>query len=280
MVTDDPKDNPVFEGTRVDLGEDLLEATRVLERPTETPPAEEQADQKDDEFQKGVILMNERLFEDAKKVFRKVLRQDPTHEGAQKCLEEISKIELQDLLAGESGKKRLGNLNASENENPEQVLEKLEKDLHINVAKAELKPVPDLFADAQALATYRERVMETAIALSPRDRIDVGIAHLEMGLFDVAQAIFETVVRYEAHKVVGMYLLGLALIHGGKAIEASIRIEPFARDLTLSESQKSDFLYLMGLAFERLHDMKKAREFYRRVHLLNPKYRDVVEKLK
>lgn len=279
MVTDDPKDNPAFEGTRVDLGEDLLEATRVMQRPAPATP-EEKVSQKEDEFQKGVILLNERLFEDAKKVFRKVLRQDPTNKAAQKHLEEISKIELQDLLAGDSAKKRLGNLNSAENENPEQVLERLEKDLHINMAKSDLKPVPDLFADAQALAQYRERVMETASALSPRDRIDLGIAHLEMGLFDVAQAIFETVLRNEAHKVVGMYLFGLALIHGGKAIEASIRIEPFARDLTLSESQKSDFLYLMGLAFERLHDMKKAREFYRRVHLLNPKYRDVVEKLK
>jgi hypothetical protein len=36
----------------------------------------------------------------------------------------------------------------------------------------------------------------------------------------------------------------------------------------------------MGMAFERLNDARKAREFFRRVHTLNPKYRDVVDKLK
>lgn len=271
---DDPKESPVFEGTRVDLGEDLIEATRVLAR------AEAAAETEADEFQKGEILLNERLLDDAKKVFRKILRQDPSHEGARRRLDEISKIELQDLLGGEASKKRLGSFGTQVDETPEQVLERLEKDLHISVAKAELKPIPDLFKDQSSLAKYSEHVLNTVTALTPRDRIDVGIAHLEMGLFDVAQAIFETVVRYEDYKVTGMYLLGLSLIYGGKAIEASIRLEPLARDLTLLESQKADFLYLMALAFERLHDERKAREFFRRVYLLNPKYRDVVEKLK
>jgi tetratricopeptide (TPR) repeat protein len=268
LVMDDPKDDPLFEGTRVDLGEDLLEGTHS-----------EPIQQEDDDLQRGEILMNERLFDDAKKIFRKILRQDPANVIAKQRLDEILKIEWQDLLGGEAPKKRLGSLGSSDDENPSHVLERLEKELHINLSKTELKPVPDLFPDQMALAKYRDRLMESVVALPPRDRIDIGIAHLEMGLFEVAQTIFETVVRYEEHKLSGMYLLGLALIYGDKAIEASIRLEPLARELTLSEEQKTHFLYLMGLAFERLRDVKKAREFYRRVHLLNSRYRDVVEKL-
>ena len=87
-------------------------------------------------------------------------------------------------------------------------------------------------------------------------------------------------VRYDEFKIAGMYLLGLSLILGGKAIEATIRLEPLCRDLTLAEGPKTDFLYLMGLAFERLNDTRKAREFFRRVFMMNPRYRDVPEKLK
>ena len=275
---DDPQDRPKFEGTSVDLGEDLLEnnllAATVPSQVVSTNTVEQ------DELQKGEILMRERLFEDAKKVFRKLLRQDPTNETARSHLDAIAKVELHELLGDEAPRKKMHKVGTVEEESPESVLARLEKDLQFSIEKTELRPVPDLFKDETSFQKYKDRVVETVLAIPPRDRMDVGIAHLEMGLFEVAQAVFETVIRYEEHRIVGMYLFGVALICGGRAIEATIRIEPMARDLTLSESQKTDFLYLMGLAFERLSDERKAREFYRRVFTLNPKYRDVVGKLK
>lgn len=275
---DDPRERPDFEGTSVDLGEDLLDSNSSISKVENTPASSSAAER--DELQKGEILMRENLFEDAKKVFRKLLRQDPTNETARSHLDAIAKVELHELLDGEAPRKKMRKVGAVEEESPDAVMARLEKDLHLSLEKSELRAVPDLFKDETAFQKYKDRVMDTVIAIPPRDRMDIGIAHLEMGLFEVAQSIFETVVRYDEHKIVGMYLLGVALIGGGRAIEATIRIEPLARDLTLSESQKTDFLYLMGLAFERLSDERKAREFYRRVFTLNPKYRDVVGKLK
>lgn len=268
-----------FEGTMVDLGEDLLERTRTSIAP-KTPQPDVLIDDEADDLQKGEILMNERLFDDAKKVFRKILRKNPLHDAAKKHLEEIQRQEIQDLLGAESPRRRLGGGEQTESEIAASGLASLEKELHISFEKFELKPVPDLFRDNSASERYKDKVLALVAASDPRDRLDFGVAHLEMGLYDVAQAIFETVLRHEKYRVVGMYLLGLALIYGGNSIEATIRLEPMARDLTLSEPQKTDFLYLMGLAFERLADSRKAREFFRRVYLLNPKYRDVVEKLK
>lgn len=285
-----------FEGTQVDLGEDLLEATRAIVRSREGKAGKTSAtktrgagkavgdDSPDfnvqEEIQRGEIFFNERLFDDAKKVFRKVLRSDPNNSTAKQFLDEIQRSEIQDLLGGEAPRKRLGSNTATDDDDPQIVLEKLEKELRISVSKSELRPVPDLFRDEAELARYKRQVLEVADSLPPKDRMDVGIAHLEMGFYDIAQSIFESVIHADSAKHTGMYLLGLSLIYGGKAIEATIRLEPLCRDLTLVEGPKTDFLYLMGLAFEHLNDQRKAREFYRRVFTLNPRYRDVVDKLK
>ena len=140
--------------------------------------------------------------------------------------------------------------------------------------------MPDLFAKEGIHEAYRKRVVAAALALPPRERIDLGVAHLEMGLYETALQIFETVVRYSDYRIEGTYLLGLALIAGGKAIAATLKLEPLVRDFTLAESEKTDLLYLMGMAFEALSDLKRAHEFFRRVYRLNPKYRDVADKVK
>ena len=275
----------------VDMGEDLLEATGTDAQPgTQAPSAKTSTPAAPtskvpvfdvlEEVQRGEILHAERLFDEAKKVFRKILRRSPGNETAKKFLDDIQRQEIQDLLGGEAPRKRLGALDTSEEDNPARVVEKLEKELRINLDRADIKPVPDLFDSIEAFGRYREKILETSISLPARDRIDIGIAHLEMGMFDIAQAIFESVVRYDEYRLSGMYLLGVALIYGGKAIEATIRLEPLCRDLTLGEGPKTDYMYLMGLAFERLNDTRKAREFYRRVATLNPRYRDVPDKLK
>lgn len=276
MDTDreDPKPG---EGTRVDLGEDLLKTSESGSGPG---PGEEPPPTPDEDAERGRILLGEGLLDDAKKVFRKVLIRDSGNDEARQGLDEIQKREIQELLTVEPPRKRLGAPVAPvEDDSPSAVLSRLERDLRLGVERTEAKIVPDLFADAGELAKYKQSVLDTVLPLPPRERIDVGVGFLEMGLFEIAHAIFETVVRYEEYRVEGMYLLGLALICGGKAIEATIRLEPYARDLTLTESQKTDFLYLMGMAFERLGEKQKAREFFRRVFLLSPKYRDVAGKL-
>ncbi|MEW6056501.1 MAG: tetratricopeptide repeat protein [Bdellovibrionota bacterium] len=267
------KDPATGSRSKVDLGEDLLAED------AQADPGANSSSSESEELQRGEILMGERLFEDAKKVFRRILRKDPHHLRAKASLEQILEQEAKELLGNESARKNRLYSNEALADTPSVVLERLEKELEINLERSELRAVPDLFATEGEMDLYKEKVLKIVVSLEVRDRIDMGIAHLEMGLFEVAQAIFESVMRYEEYRNVGTYLLGLSLIYGGKAIEATIRIEPLARDISLPETQKADFLYLMGLAFEHLSDVSKARDFYRRVQILNPKYRDVTEKL-
>lgn len=279
------------EGTRVDLGEDLLQSSdfdaadklKNLNQKKLGASDTELISVKD-ELQHAQILMGERLFEEAKKIFRRIIRKnnDPNEAmvlEAQQKLEEIQRLELQELLKADSSRKKI-KVQPDIEETSATIVERLERELDIQFEDEFLQPVPNLFLTDTDFQKYKEKILDIADQLSPRDKIDFGIAFLEMGLPVIAEEIFTILTRAEDYRVSGSYLLAISLIHSKKSIEATILLEPFVRDLNLDEKIKTDFLYLMALAFESLSDERKSREFFRRVYLLNPKYRDVVEKLK
>ncbi len=265
--------------TVVDLGEDLLESnTGIAESIAVLPPPRPTIS--DDEYQKGEILMGERLLEDAKKIFRKILRINPHHKKAKECLDEIQKQEIQELLTSQPKRHKIHLQETTQDLlSTTEVIENLEQALHIHLDKLEGGPSISFFLTEEDCLSFSKDVIKKLESLPQREHIDLGIAFYEFGIPEVSVKIFENLIKNPEYKAVGMYLLGLSLIAQGKAIEATIRLEPLARDLTLSETQKIDFLYLMGLAFEKLNDAKKAKEFYRRAYLLNPKYRDLGEKI-
>lgn len=269
------------EVTSVDLGEDLLEQTKeiVIEEKKSESSQPNPSLLPSDDIEKAEILISERLLNDAKKILRKILRKDPVHFKAKGLLEEIQKQELQDLLSTEVFRKKFHE--KEEKDNPYQVLEKLDNDLRIGVFRDVLKPVPQLFSDETVYRQYSNYVQEVAAKLNPKEKIDLGVAFLEMGLYRIAENIFSDASRNDAVRFRSMYLLAISLIYGGKAIEATIQLTPLVRDLALAGSPEViDFLYLMGLAFEKLLDARKAREFFKRVYQINPRYRDVAEKLR
>ena len=67
--------NKETEGTRLDLGDDLLEKTSVTGMPA-MPSAAMDAE---DSFASAEILLGEGLVEEAKKILRKILRVEPDH---------------------------------------------------------------------------------------------------------------------------------------------------------------------------------------------------------
>ncbi|MBI2606559.1 MAG: hypothetical protein HYW49_10825 [Deltaproteobacteria bacterium] len=279
--TDREKKKPGFEGTRVDLGEDLLVAGPAAGFAGAAPPG---ASPVEEELRRGRALIGENFLEDAKKLLRRILIRVPGQVEARALLDEIQAREMRDLLGHVDSTGSAANTGVESGEiagiDPREVLEKLDADLQLGIAKSDGRVVPDLFADEGVHEAYRKRVVAAALALPPRERIDLGVANLEMGLHETAAQVFETVARYADYRIEGAYLLGLALIAGGKAIEATLKLEPLVRDFNLAESEKTDLLYLMGMAFEALRDPKRAREFYRRVYRLNPKYRDVADKVR
>lgn len=272
-------------GTRVDLGEDLLEQT--CPEIASSAPLEDKKSEKNKEFSEAEeisnveILINEQIYDEAKKILRKILRKNKNQSKAKELLKQIEEKEIQELLAIDNrASPRLSSLHPEGSQSLDQILQSLESDLRLGIEKEEKENLRSLFPTPEDEESYTRSVLHKVEKLSPKDITDLAIAHIEMGLYSTAVALLEEIVKQEEFATRGMYLLGLALIGNEKYVEATIRLEPMVRDLTLAEDQKTDFLYLMGLAFEHLGEIIKAKDFYRRVYYLNPKYRDISEKIK
>ncbi len=97
------------EGTRVDLGEDLLsEPTRALSI-SPTPPATPEAlalTSPSDHWESAKILFNEGFIEESKKALHQILIHDPSHVEARRKLGEIHELELKQIFANESARPR------------------------------------------------------------------------------------------------------------------------------------------------------------------------------
>ncbi len=251
------------EKTPVDLGEDLIE-------PTTTAVTFEKTSQKvpltlekiEDLFQSAKILVQEGILEDAKRILRQILRFDSNQVNAKKLLEELGQQELKAMLGDSSTKNREG-LSLEELDS-EQVMRFLDADLGLGI-----------FSDPE----FTENLDQELATLTPKDRIDIGIAFLEMGLYDLAARQF-LVAKREAHQfLVASSLLAYSLIMAGRAYEATHHLEPILGDSEFPATEKIDLIYLMGRAYEQLRRPDLAFQWYEQVFQVDPHYRDVEKRL-
>jgi hypothetical protein len=110
--------------------------------------------------------------------------------------------------------------------------------------------------------------------------VDLGIAFLEMGLYDLAARQFKAAGRDpdQIHATTGLH--AYALILAGRPFEATLVLEPMLGDSELKAADKIDFMYLMGRAYERLMKPDVAAHWYEQVAELEPHYRDSQERLR
>lgn len=258
-----------FEGTVVDLGEDLLEAARQPKTPPPKPDTYSEIEVKDsaDAVHSAEILMQEGLIDDAKKLMRGVLREDPHHVPAKKLLQQIQDQEIKLLLRAtdhDSKKKR----KPEESLSLHAMLTNLERNLGVS------------FQEGQA----DKILFESEVQLGSKDRLDIGIALSEMGQLDSAIDQFRKVAQtYTDDRnlyVAANVLLISALIEMGSGYEAILTIEPLLADVDLVAEQKIHFLYLLGLACESLGSPSEASGWYAEAARIDKSYRDLRQKLK
>jgi tetratricopeptide (TPR) repeat protein len=294
--------------TQVDLGDDLLDAkTRVLElelgtngtspslfsSPAKAEPARAlEPAQIPEQFQGASILLREGMLEEAKRVLRKILLVDERHAPSRKLLEEIHERELKQMFAIGAGaeeppsrqRRARGGRDphaAAGDEDPDLVLDALDRELGLGLAKSALEPPP--------LTLFREFEAENPVSvpdIQPRDRIDLGIAFMEMGFVQLAVRQFEFACKAimlagevgegsEDKLLAATGLLARAQLEAGHPFEATLNIEPLLRDTDVPHGKKLELLYLMGRAFEELRLTDQASRWYAQVSRLDPEYRDV-----
>ncbi len=261
-MTGKKRDSP--EGTRVDLGEDLLEPTRVTGVGSPLLPSV-------GDFESARILLNEGLTEEAKKILRNLLIVKPKDVGARELLHEIQEAELKQIFGESRDRKPRGGTGSEQEVDAEELIRNLDRDLELGDSLGERM---SLFQEGREMAKFAEKLDQDLAGISSRDRIDIGIAFLEMGLYGIAAK------QFKAASTVS--LLAYALILDGKSFEAILNLQPELRDAEAApeSSAKVELVYLMGRAYEALGQSDLASQWYKRTHEIEPFYRDVTERLK
>lgn len=277
------KDLP-FEGTQIDLGEDLLnQKTLTGETPALTQSSLEEVE---DRLESARILLNEGITEEAKKVLRQVLVQDPHHVAARQKLQEIHDLELKQIFG--DAEPTLYKKKSSPHPafvDSDRIMRQLDLDLRLGVftegdADRVLSEELSLFKDKNAIKEFADKMDRDFRDLSPKDRMDLGIAFLEMNLYDLAVTNFRASARSADFVVAATSLLAYALICSGQPFEATLTIEPLLTDSDLATKERVELMYLMGRAHEGLRKLGEAIWWYQQVLELEPKYRDSEDRLK
>ena len=160
------------EGTRIDLGDDLLERTTAIHSDVSM-----HAPDFEDSYESAEILLSEGLIEDAKKVLRKLIRTNPNHYFAKKKLEEIQQAELKALLQPEEV--RPSSTKQDRQINAESVLRELDRDLNLGISNHESIQELTVFTDIAAVEAFIKKLDNDLTHLTINDRLDLGIAFLD-----------------------------------------------------------------------------------------------------
>jgi tetratricopeptide (TPR) repeat protein len=283
----------ITKGTRVDLGDDLLETRTISrdgkadegkdpDRAVERAAAESATPESIDELLLNAkILMSEGLYEDAKKTLRRVLRTDPASLSARDRLEEIQKIEIRKLIGQDDGVTGGGYIRSRKKkvESPlddgDQVAAALEREIGA-VAPNEER----FFANESDRTAFFRNLELLCAGASARDRIDLGIAFMEMEFFEVALALFRTAAAAAPDEGRARALLAAAWIAKGNGFEAMIELEALIADQSSPPEEKVDFGYLAGRAQELLENFDQAVRWYRSVLQIEAGYRDAENRLR
>lgn len=295
----------IDEQTRVDLGEDLLAppaaAASELEGeyadgdvasagggPNQTGPNKTGTDQVEDLLSGAEILVNEGLWEDAKRRVRAVLVVERDNLRAWNLLNRIHEQELKQIFAA-SEVATEGAAIRVEAPMPvpevDALIARLDRDLGLGL-EADL--LPEFMRDEASRKVYAERVAADTAGLAPTDRVDLGVSFLEMGLPEVASKLFRLARRdaLEGTRPDGAFargaawLVACAELAAGRGFEAICVIEEALSDSELSAADRPHFLYLMGRAHEMLRQYGDAAVWYRKTIEADPGYRDTRERLK
>lgn len=296
-------------GTRVDLGDDLIVKTAVLDPALQNRVVHPILES----FKMGSItretipevlasvkiLMSENFYDDAKRLLHQVLLVDPDQAIATHYLAEVHDQELKQLFGDDSARSptflfQNEKQKAPFTGDPDQIIRKLDEDLNLGLfveaAGARTGQPLSLFEDQGELEKFCDRLEKTLQhdkpPASPQDWIDLGIGFLEMELYLVAIRLFTGAIKQAAGvenseiRVSGTCLLALALASSQKYYEAIAEIQPLLLDVDLQQQDKLELFYLMGRTYEMMRKPLLSLPFYQQITEVESSYRDTVQRLR
>jgi tetratricopeptide (TPR) repeat protein len=113
-----------------------------------------------------------------------------------------------------------------------------------------------------------------------RSHYDLGMAYLEMALYTEAIKEFQIASRSEQIQIKSIEMIGHCFLMQNNP---RLAVKQLMRGLELVKVANSESLgvhYNLGLAYEMLGDMEKAREHYEEVYIVDISFRDIADKMK
>ncbi|MBN2071440.1 MAG: tetratricopeptide repeat protein [Candidatus Krumholzibacteriota bacterium] len=113
-----------------------------------------------------------------------------------------------------------------------------------------------------------------------KSHYDLGMAYIEMGLFDDALKELQISSRSEQLQLQSLEMIGQCFI---EINNPRLAVKQLQRGLELTGMANGDNLgihYNLGLAHEALGEMDKAREHFEEVYIVDVTFRDISEKMK
>lgn len=157
----------------------------------------------------------------------------------------------------------------------DKILRELNQDLKLGLDQSE--------DNAEALSQRPERVLTRKLSedyqeLTPRERLDVAIAYIQMDLFEPAleqllilqKKATEGVEADASMALTAALLLVQVQFELGKTFDCLITLESILGDIALLPQDRVHFLYQMGRVYESLHKPEQARYWYKQVKAIDP----------
>jgi tetratricopeptide (TPR) repeat protein len=138
-----------------------------------------------------------------------------------------------------------------------------------------------LYSDPDAIRAYSERLERSLAESKPQDHLDLGVAFMEMELYELAVAQFKSAFHKSEldsdrrGTLVATALWAEALIRGDRAFDAMLLLQPIVRDMEVASEDKVEFVYLTGRAYEAIKKPDVAFKWYEQVRQFDPGYRDI-----
>lgn len=296
----------IKDDTRVDLGSDLIQQpTRALpglaggakNRPvslgiqdsadiTNIPKNIPKNIQDDinDQLQNASILVSEGFSEEAKRILHGIIIADPGNLEARGLLEKIHEEELKRMLGGPL-ERHVPDVSSD----PRDVLIRLDRDLELGMFSENGEELGtrqlSIFKDEQALGRFAGKLDKDFEHSSAKELIDLGIAFLEIGLYELAvrqfkQAAERSRPRTDEDFVSAACLTAYCLLRSDRPFEAIASMQPVLQDCEIGTENKVELFYLMGQAYELMKKPDLAMQWYDQVRKVDPRYRDIDERMR
>jgi tetratricopeptide (TPR) repeat protein len=136
---------------------------------------------------------------------------------------------------------------------------------------------------SEMLATFKAGVAANVDESDADSHYDLGVAYMEMGLFDEAISQFQKAMRVDAtpeRRVRAYESLGQSFIEKTEYAVAISSLGGALKESGLTDTKLVGVLYLLGYASEKLEQWRAAEGYYRRVFAVDIDFRDVAERLK